>query len=153
MPSEMSVITKWLTRSERRAKIWHLLAKPRCDKLLDCHISGGRQYGVHTPVNQARMAASNTRSVKSSTKSITRQELTPASIAAVTEARQAALQASRLQIRMESEMIAEKTKIDGKEYQKRYNTAARKWVSTIIALPILIVTSYYLFDRRKSSEV
>ncbi|KAG6011300.1 hypothetical protein E4U43_008411 [Claviceps pusilla] len=74
------------------------------------------------------MAPSNTRSVKRSTKSGTRQEVTPASIAAVTEARQAALQASHLQIRMESEMIAEKTKIDGKEYQKRYNTAARKWL-------------------------
>ncbi|GJN74670.1 hypothetical protein VFPFJ_07697 [Purpureocillium lilacinum] len=33
------------------------------------------------------------------------------------------------------------------DYQKRYNTAARKWVSSIIALPILLVTSYYLFDR------
>lgn len=34
-----------------------------------------------------------------------------------------------------------------KEYTKKYNTAARKWVSSIIALPIFFVTSYYLFDR------
>ncbi|KAJ4167574.1 hypothetical protein NW754_011393 [Fusarium falciforme] len=34
-----------------------------------------------------------------------------------------------------------------KEYKKRYNSAARKWTASIIALPILLVTSYYLFDR------
>ncbi|RTE74741.1 hypothetical protein BHE90_010804 [Fusarium euwallaceae] len=34
-----------------------------------------------------------------------------------------------------------------KEYQKRYKSAARKWTASIIALPILLVTSYYLFDR------
>lgn len=34
-----------------------------------------------------------------------------------------------------------------KQYQKRYKSAARKWTSSIIALPILLVTSYYLFDR------
>ncbi|KAJ3474423.1 hypothetical protein NLG97_g9854 [Lecanicillium saksenae] len=33
------------------------------------------------------------------------------------------------------------------EYQARYKSAARRWTSTIIALPILLVTSYYLFDR------
>ncbi|RSL50846.1 hypothetical protein CEP54_011712 [Fusarium duplospermum] len=36
-----------------------------------------------------------------------------------------------------------------KEYQKRYKSAARKWTASIIALPILLVTSYYLFDRCK----
>ncbi|PTB73903.1 hypothetical protein M440DRAFT_1055037 [Trichoderma longibrachiatum ATCC 18648] len=34
-----------------------------------------------------------------------------------------------------------------REYKRRYDGAARRWVSTIIALPILLVTSYYLFDR------
>ncbi|KAI8714117.1 hypothetical protein NCS52_01131100 [Fusarium sp. LHS14.1] len=34
-----------------------------------------------------------------------------------------------------------------KEFQKRYKSAARKWTASIIALPILLVTSYYLFDR------
>lgn len=42
-----------------------------------------------------------------------------------------------------------KKQLAKKEYQKRYNSAARKWVSSIIALPILLVTSYYLFDRRE----
>ena len=35
-------------------------------------------------------------------------------------------------------------------YKQRYDGAARKWVSGIIAMPILIVTSWYLFDRRES---
>ncbi|KAI0160601.1 hypothetical protein GGR57DRAFT_519478 [Xylariaceae sp. FL1272] len=30
---------------------------------------------------------------------------------------------------------------------KAYKQAARRWTSTMVALPILIVTSYYLFDR------
>ncbi|KAK4182416.1 hypothetical protein QBC35DRAFT_353328, partial [Podospora australis] len=30
---------------------------------------------------------------------------------------------------------------------KEYKQAERKWVSTMVALPILLVTSYYLFDR------
>ncbi|EGX91876.1 hypothetical protein CCM_06034 [Cordyceps militaris CM01] len=32
-------------------------------------------------------------------------------------------------------------------YKERYNGAARRWTLTMIALPILLVTSYYLFDR------
>lgn len=32
-------------------------------------------------------------------------------------------------------------------YKARYQSAARRWTGTIIALPILLVTSYYLFDR------
>jgi hypothetical protein len=51
----------------------------------------------------------------------------------------------------EAEGEAQTKKAHHKEYQKRYNTAARKWVSSMIALPILLVTSYYLFDRRKLS--
>ncbi|KAL3473598.1 hypothetical protein BJX99DRAFT_233489 [Aspergillus californicus] len=30
---------------------------------------------------------------------------------------------------------------------KEYKTAARRWVSTIVALPILMYTSYVLFER------
>ncbi|KAM3562187.1 hypothetical protein ARSEF4850_002871 [Beauveria asiatica] len=33
------------------------------------------------------------------------------------------------------------------EYKTRYKSAARRWTLTMIALPILLVTSYYLFDR------
>ena len=29
-----------------------------------------------------------------------------------------------------------------------YKAASRKWTSLMVALPILAVTSYYLFDRR-----
>ena len=32
---------------------------------------------------------------------------------------------------------------------KEYKQAERKWLSVIVALPILFVTSYFLFDRRK----
>lgn len=33
------------------------------------------------------------------------------------------------------------------DYNRRYKKAARKWISTVAALPILLVTSYGLFDR------
>ncbi|KAM0667691.1 hypothetical protein ACQRIT_003161 [Beauveria bassiana] len=33
------------------------------------------------------------------------------------------------------------------EYKARYKIAARRFTLTVIALPILLVTSYYLFDR------
>ena len=36
----------------------------------------------------------------------------------------------------------------GKENSREYKSAARKWVASIIALPIFIVTSYFLYDRR-----
>ncbi|KAJ5337941.1 hypothetical protein N7452_004669 [Penicillium brevicompactum] len=35
---------------------------------------------------------------------------------------------------------------------KEYKTAARRWLSTIVALPIVIVSSYVLYERRKFSE-
>ncbi|KAF7553911.1 hypothetical protein G7Z17_g3260 [Cylindrodendrum hubeiense] len=66
------------------------------------------------------------------------------------EQREASLRVARLRRadkRQEEALEEAKKKLAKKEYQKRYNTAARKWVSSIIALPILLVTSYYLFDR------
>lgn len=42
-------------------------------------------------------------------------------------------------------------KEDAKAYKERYDNAARRWTSSIIAMPILLVTSYYLFDRREST--
>ncbi|KAK1703741.1 hypothetical protein BDP67DRAFT_584428 [Colletotrichum lupini] len=36
---------------------------------------------------------------------------------------------------------------NSKEYRKAYGTAARKWTATMVAMPILLVTSYFLFDR------
>ncbi|KAI5458214.1 hypothetical protein BGZ63DRAFT_407506 [Mariannaea sp. PMI_226] len=66
------------------------------------------------------------------------------------EARESALRAARLRRahQRQEEALEEKKRTEAKkEYTKRYNTAARKWVSGIIALPIFFVTSYYLFDR------
>lgn len=68
------------------------------------------------------------------------------------EARESALRAARMrrQAEREDRQIEEAKRRQEKEkYQKRYKTAARKWVSSLIALPILLVTSYYLFDRRE----
>jgi hypothetical protein len=36
-----------------------------------------------------------------------------------------------------------------KEAQKRYNVAARRWISAMVAMPVFLVTSYYLFNRCK----
>ncbi|KAF7561443.1 hypothetical protein G7046_g2671 [Stylonectria norvegica] len=66
------------------------------------------------------------------------------------EAREASLRAARFRRatwRQEQAAEEEKKVLAQKDYQKRYNTKARKWVSSIIALPIALVTSYYLFDR------
>ncbi|KAL7906063.1 hypothetical protein GGI35DRAFT_482849 [Trichoderma velutinum] len=66
------------------------------------------------------------------------------------EARDSALRAARMRrLAQQQDRLAEDAKKQEakKEYKRRYDTAARKWVSTIIALPILLVTSYYLFDR------
>ncbi|KAL7944898.1 hypothetical protein V8C42DRAFT_324037 [Trichoderma barbatum] len=66
------------------------------------------------------------------------------------EARDSALRAARMRrLAQQQDRLAEEAKKteEKREYKKRYNVAARKWVSTIIALPILLVTSYYLFDR------
>ncbi|CRK49005.1 hypothetical protein BN1723_008325 [Verticillium longisporum] len=36
---------------------------------------------------------------------------------------------------------------NSKEYKKEYNSLTRRWTAGLIAMPILLVTSYYLFDR------
>ncbi|KND93724.1 hypothetical protein TOPH_01898 [Tolypocladium ophioglossoides CBS 100239] len=66
------------------------------------------------------------------------------------EARESALRAARMRRQAEREdRLSEEAKrrLENEKYQKRYKAAARKWVSSLIALPILLVTSYYLFDR------
>ncbi|BCR83487.1 uncharacterized protein ACHE_10889A [Aspergillus chevalieri] len=35
---------------------------------------------------------------------------------------------------------------------REYKTAARRWTSTIVALPIFLVTSYVLWDRTYGSK-
>uniref|UniRef100_A0A0B7JRT4 Uncharacterized protein n=1 Tax=Bionectria ochroleuca TaxID=29856 RepID=A0A0B7JRT4_BIOOC len=44
---------------------------------------------------------------------------------------------------------AEEAKVENakKQYKKQYNSLAWRWTTGIIAMPILLVTSYYLFDR------
>ncbi|KAH6609044.1 hypothetical protein Trco_002390 [Trichoderma cornu-damae] len=67
------------------------------------------------------------------------------------EARESALRAARLRRlaqRQDREAEEARRREEKEEYTKKYDVAARKWVSTMIALPILLVTSYYLFDRR-----
>ena len=39
------------------------------------------------------------------------------------------------------------------EYKSRYKSAAWRWTSAVIAWPILLVTSYFLFDRSKLREL
>ncbi|KAH0489407.1 hypothetical protein TgHK011_009839 [Trichoderma gracile] len=66
------------------------------------------------------------------------------------EMRESALRAARLRrLAQRQDRLAEeeKAKEEKRAYKRRYDGAARRWVSTIIALPILLVTSYYLFDR------
>ncbi|KAF4977108.1 hypothetical protein FZEAL_6296, partial [Fusarium zealandicum] len=66
------------------------------------------------------------------------------------ERREATLQAGRRRRAEEQEQRAldkQREEEDRKEYEKRYKNATRKWVRSIIAMPILLVTSYYLFDR------
>ncbi|EGR48461.1 uncharacterized protein TRIREDRAFT_107918 [Trichoderma reesei QM6a] len=66
------------------------------------------------------------------------------------EMRESALRAARLRrLAQHQDRLAEeeKKREEKREYKRRYDGAARRWVSTIIALPILLVTSYYLFDR------
>ncbi|KAL6887505.1 hypothetical protein HDV57DRAFT_488985 [Trichoderma longibrachiatum] len=66
------------------------------------------------------------------------------------EMRESALRAARLRrAAQRQDRRAEEARAaeERREYKRRYDGAARRWVSTIIALPILLVTSYYLFDR------
>ncbi|KAK7423970.1 hypothetical protein QQZ08_008794 [Neonectria magnoliae] len=70
--------------------------------------------------------------------------------------REQVLRIARLQRaghRKEEIFEVQKKKLAQLDYISRYNSAARKWVSSIIALPILLVTSYYLFDRPRSWTV
>ncbi|TQV96982.1 hypothetical protein IF1G_04222 [Cordyceps javanica] len=69
--------------------------------------------------------------------------LTPSAAAASATAAAAAA-AARVRINAEKEAPPKET---AEAYKARYKSAARRWTSTIIALPILLVTSYYLFDR------
>lgn len=107
------------------------------------------------PIYPARgLTSSSNRGVERSThgKQGIKQQDANQSATKVAEAREAALRAARLRRSAETETEAKLKSVEKKAYDKRYKTAARKWVSGMIALPILLVTSYYLFDRRKYSQ-
>ncbi|KAK3182507.1 hypothetical protein K4F52_006147 [Lecanicillium sp. MT-2017a] len=59
----------------------------------------------------------------------------------------AAQRAARMHRAAGEEEDAQRRREAERAYQARYKSAARRWVSSVVALPILLVTSYYLFDR------
>lgn len=71
----------------------------------------------------------------------------------VAEAREAALRAARMRRIGERKGNGRSAieKLERDSYQSRYKAAARRWTSLMVALPILIVTSYHLYDRREFS--
>ena len=70
------------------------------------------------------------------------------------EAREEALRNARIRRQTEEEETPrQKSEREEKEAtvekEKRYKQASKNWTRRIVALPILIVTSYYLWDRCK----
>ncbi|KAL6876899.1 hypothetical protein J3F83DRAFT_426821 [Trichoderma novae-zelandiae] len=118
-----------------------------------------------SPSPSARITATTTTPSTSSTASSTstgpsktgaagghqqQQDAAAAAALRTAEQRESALRAARLRrLAQHQDRLAEEAKAREarRAYKRRYDGAARKWVSTIIALPILLVTSYYLFDR------
>ena len=62
-----------------------------------------------------------------------------------------AAELSRRLMKHDRQIIREREEKRDMQYERDYKRATRKWISTMIALPIAIVTSYYLFDRRKNT--
>ncbi|OAA73416.1 hypothetical protein ISF_00317 [Cordyceps fumosorosea ARSEF 2679] len=107
---------------------------------------------VHSVMsNQSALAAHTTqRRFASSSPTPPRQPIrTPTARRTTTQiAPTAAVAAARSRVNAEKEAPASSGPIEtAEEYKARYKSAARRWTSTMIALPILLVTSYYLFDR------
>ncbi|KJZ75405.1 hypothetical protein HIM_05331 [Hirsutella minnesotensis 3608] len=66
------------------------------------------------------------------------------------EARETVLRAARtrrLAEKQESEREAAMAQLERENYERRYKAASRRWLSTMVALPFLIVTTYYLYGR------
>lgn len=76
--------------------------------------------------------------------------LTAGDAAGRAEKREAQLRTARLR-RVDQEAQQAAQEEAERAYKERYKGAARRWVSGMIAMPILLVTSWYLFDRRESS--
>lgn len=71
-----------------------------------------------------------------------------ASAVAAAAAREAKLRIARLR-REDRERKEAEEKESKEKYKDKYKGMARRWVAGIIATPVLLVTSYYLFDRCK----
>ncbi|KAM5372521.1 hypothetical protein ACJZ2D_007421 [Fusarium nematophilum] len=133
------------------------LAKQSCafstTKQSEARASASRQRDA-APKNERKLRPNSTNRVSNSTSQPTRPSHDPSSpeldAMRAAEARDSTLRAARLRRalqRQEEALEGEKKEQAKKDYQKRYNTTKRKWVSSIVAMPILLVTSYYLFDR------
>lgn len=138
---KLALLPRWPARSGSYLTYQCLMARSHFKETSAIPMTGCRRYGADTPARQAHVAPVNTRSAKSPKKSQNRN-----SIVAAAEAR-----ASRLQRHMDPETLAKLIKAEGEgsDYQKRYNAAARRWISTIVALPVFIVLSYHLYNRRE----
>ncbi|KAG9258360.1 uncharacterized protein F5Z01DRAFT_194190 [Emericellopsis atlantica] len=66
--------------------------------------------------------------------------------AALAERREAQLRYVRLQ-RIKAEEQARGLATGEKTYDQRYKELSRRWLGGMVGLPLLLVTSYYLFDR------
>lgn len=144
---KLALLPRWPARPGSYVTHQCLIARSHFKETSAIPMTGCRRYGADTPARQAHVAASvTTRSAKSPKRSQNRS-----SMVAAVEARESALklQASRLQRHMDPETLAKLVKAEGSDYQKRYNAAARRWISTIVALPVFIVLSYHLYNRRE----
>ncbi|KAM3503739.1 hypothetical protein MY10362_004009 [Beauveria mimosiformis] len=111
---------------------------------------------AHSPARSAAAAAHTTqRRLASSSPSPPRQPRRQAA-AAPQSAGSGTTAAATLSRRMQAEKDAAASSSSSSsrrpaetadEYKTRYKSAVRRWTLTMIALPILLVTSYYLFDR------
>ncbi|KAL7939251.1 hypothetical protein V8C35DRAFT_286151 [Trichoderma chlorosporum] len=140
--------------SERSLALAHVSARGYATSKTSTNANASRAVNKPAPgtISSPRISSSSTTTKTAASSTAAAEAGTAGSSAALrtAEARDSALRAARMRrLAQQQDRLAEeaKKKEEKREYKKRYNTAARKWVSTIIALPIMLVTSYYLFDR------
>lgn len=99
---------------------------------------------VTTAPSQFRLASSSARSAKPPPQKISTTAAKPVAPTKVSTSPTASAAAERS--RQHAQRDARPLELDS-EYRARYKSASRRWTASMIALPILLVTSYYLFDR------
>ncbi|KAM3513483.1 hypothetical protein MY11210_002871 [Beauveria gryllotalpidicola] len=104
---------------------------------------------AHTPARSSAAAHTTQRRFAASSSPPPRQPPQPATPAARRQAAapRSADSGTGTTARIQAEKEASRPAETADEYKTRYKSAARRWTTTVIALPILLVTSYYLFDR------